>query len=847
MAMRLKARHLSAVALATLTAACGTGGGGGGVVVTPPPITGPTPTPTPGPANANLIDTLVTESFSNVASTGSASYPISGATPSFSASSAAATIRYDATTGGYTLTVGGRSQTFLPAHLDSNQSNALITVFVRTNGDTTDSLTITKPGTSGRLTYKYVGAAFWQRTVQGAATITGNFDAIAYGVRSPDAAVPRTGTGHYDLGMLGVVTTPGSVEGISGEGTLQTDFASGGIAVNIAMPSGWGGTWQGTGRISSSSNNFSGNFGSSYQSNQFSGQFQGAFFGPGAEELGATFNGRSPGLGNVMVGAFMGRRASGAINSDFLTLSVPQFFTAGTSRVSFDKTGDNTPAANVTLGQSSFVMGYDPIDGGLLNFFFSDNIYRRRNTANQYGLSGVIGSYAGYRTAFGTPAWIQYNDGSLKYLRAGRFLTIVGNRHVYDDFVLGFGTAPSGLPTGRAGYQLGLTATAFTGSQTPQPLVGQGALTVDFATGQLSAAGDIRDLSTNTFFAGFEGSAQLAASSSNFSGNWKVDGAAAYTGNWSGGFFGPQGQEVGARFGAAAANGDVVSGAVYGGRNDAALPADTPLANLTTETVLGAMAGFVSQDRSNNYTHNLDSQVSVTFNPTTGRYAFKSSNTTNLGAPPIEVVFEAADLVAGAGTDSFSVYRSADGSREARILKFAGTNRELQLTYASFATIIHRHEADNRQLVTEYFVPFGAVTPPLQVPRSGSATYSGRVYASGYVHGIGTTARVNGSLAATMNFGNGEFSALLNLIASDPAGVIANRALGEYLLSGHGGANGFMGTRPGGPTYTYAFQGAFFGPAAAELGASFVMRRDGLTAGVWDDFNIAGAFIGKKD
>lgn len=44
------------------------------------------------------------------------------------------------------MTTSGRTQLFLPEHQDADISSEFIDVFIRTFGDTIDSLTLTKPG-----------------------------------------------------------------------------------------------------------------------------------------------------------------------------------------------------------------------------------------------------------------------------------------------------------------------------------------------------------------------------------------------------------------------------------------------------------------------------------------------------------------------------------------------------------------------------------------------------------------------------------------------------------------------------------------------------------------------------
>ncbi|BCA58718.1 hypothetical protein [Sphingomonas sp. HMP6] len=295
----MKVIKLAGVSLLVMQlAACsGSGGGAGPVNSTPTPPTSPTPTPAPSPtpaptptptpsgptSNPSLITLVASEDFANDAATGTVSFPTSGAAPTNTAAQATATVRYDLASRGYTVTVAGRSQSFLPADLDAAQSNATTAVYVKRNGSTTDSLTVTKPGTSGRFTYQYVAGGFWQRTINGTSTISGSFDATAFGVRTPDTAVPRTGRAEYAVDLLGVETTGNNVFGITGQGLTQIDFPSGTVLTNgtsTAAISG-SGTFSSQARLSSASNSFTGNF----QFNDFGvfiGQIDGKLYGPAA-------------------------------------------------------------------------------------------------------------------------------------------------------------------------------------------------------------------------------------------------------------------------------------------------------------------------------------------------------------------------------------------------------------------------------------------------------------------------------------------------------------------------------------------------------------------------------------
>jgi hypothetical protein len=764
-----------------------------------------------------------------------------------------ASIVYDATTQGYTLTVNGRSQTFLPANIDPGQSNATITVYLKTSGSTTDSLTLTNAGTSGQLTYQYVGSAFWQRTINGSTSISGNIDALTYGALTAANAVPRAGQAHYQLGLLGAFSLSGGVTSVSGDGAMQVDFASGRLAADVRLANS-GGSWQGTGTVASTGNGFSGNFASFMSSNQYTGQFAGHFFGPNAEEAGAAFHGRSPGDGSVFVGTIMGRKAAVGGNASFDTLSNPEFFSIGTNRIAFDRTGDNSAPANVSAGESALVIGYNPHPNpneNILNFFLPENVFRRRTSADQSGVvGGGSGGYAGLGPLLKTSSgWLQYNNTApLKYMAAGRFVTVNGNRYVYDDFVFGFPTSRSALPAGMAGYQLNLAGTLLNSTESPRPLTGQGRLAIDFATGQLSAKGDVRNVD-NFFevYGTFNASGQLAASSSSFAGNFSVTGPANYNGAWNGGFFGPAGEEVGARFGASATNGNVMSGTLYGKRDDSVIAGTTPLADLTEKTALLGKASFVEEiDGSPPYVYGEAVRgIDITYDPASGDYIFKSIDPGLRGS--IDTAFAGTELVPSDGNADFAAYRSADGQREARIMRFSGSGRQLQLSYSSFASVtLKRSDGRGGTLTNRYFVPFGSATSSAQMPRSGSASYSGLAFGKGYVSGIGPLANISGTIRSSVDFGTFNMETLVNLLATDPNGIATNRQLGEYLMKSFVSGNAFSGGRLH-TDYSYMINGNFYGPDAAELGGIFTLSKDGPLGQIRGDFDISGGFVGKKD
>ncbi|MFM5918175.1 MAG: hypothetical protein ACKOOL_11680 [Novosphingobium sp.] len=315
--------------------------GGGSVGSTPAPTPSPTPTPTPSPpppstANADLINLTQSESFTNNGAIGSASYPVSSGNFTAASGEGGVDFVYNATTRTYTMTVSGITQTFAPAEIDPALSNANAAVYKKTSGNTTDTLTLTKPGTSGPLNFKYVGGAFWQRTIQGNTSINGNFVASSYGVETPDGSVPRTGGAGYDVTLLGVVARPDTLYSLAGEGKMTVNFLTGAVnATSFAngvreynAENGQlfrGGQWKYDGTLSSTINAISGTIALYFDTTApLTGPGNGRFYGPGADEVGIAYQG-SGGDGTHFVGVLLGRKTSTSINGTNPSLTNLQF------------------------------------------------------------------------------------------------------------------------------------------------------------------------------------------------------------------------------------------------------------------------------------------------------------------------------------------------------------------------------------------------------------------------------------------------------------------------------------------------------------------------------------------
>ncbi len=343
-----KISSASVLALGLMLSACG--GGSGGVASTPTPSPSPSPSPTPSPTptptptpNVSLIGPLTSESFANHATTSRGNYDSNGVPPTnLAANPTTLTIAYDQGSQSYTVTTQSRSQTFAAADVDLTQSNAQITTYKKVNGTTTDLLTLTKPGTSGSLTYRYVAGGFWQRTVQTGTSIAGSFDSFAYGVVTPNASVPTTGGASYDidfLGVLGIGNAPAPYS-LRGTGSMTLDFGAGvytasGTNAEIDTQSGLpiiNDTFSSQGTLTASTNSLTGSFQLNRGGNGgqvFAGGTNGRFYGPAAEEIGAAVWGVSQsGASGALSGVLLGRKntSGGGTNLSLLSLVANQNF-----------------------------------------------------------------------------------------------------------------------------------------------------------------------------------------------------------------------------------------------------------------------------------------------------------------------------------------------------------------------------------------------------------------------------------------------------------------------------------------------------------------------------------------
>ena len=796
----------------------------------------------------------------NDAVTGTANFPLSGVGQTASSTNATLTVAYDLPTRGYTITNGGRSLTFLPTDIDNAQSTATVTVYKKVNGTTTDSLTLTKPGTSGRFTYEFVGGGYWQRTVQGTTAISGSIDAFSYGIKTADANVPRTGAAQYLVDLIGAETVPNDVVGITGTGTMQVNFANGAVIthgrLDTSNPNPVGpipqGYFSSEAKLSSNTNGFSGNF-RYFNFGEYSGQLNGRFYGPTAQEVGAAFQASEAG-GNIVVGTLIGRKGTvPSGNTSMTSLARNEFFannaaTLTTTLAGTSGTNNGTETfSNSAAAATPLIVNYDAdqraytvITPTRSQYFLSTDRSRGTTTErfgdinlNSFFFSNFLPStqyVLGRRWYTRTPG----NSGSANY--------------TLTDTVFGIKTPDANLPrTGRAGYNVALVGSAAD-ADAPNltDFGGRGVLSADFATGAITASGTV-DYREDYFISGrpartatgaFNLTSTLSSTANSFAGTINLTGIGSYSGPINGQFFGPTAEEVGASFTATDGSGGGAVGMLTGIKDPNIFAVVPGLLDLAQPTLL---TNFVTGDPSAN---NLSANSYLRYTPATQTYSFFPTGQPTTNAADLAYAFGPGQVVANQSNATFTRYQTTGPANQfnasdtvtAAFFNPGSGNPQLVLTHTSFADFTVTRNGPVQAISKRDFVVFGIPTPAAQAPRTGTGTYTGVAYGAG---NAGATAlNFDGTSSLSANFGAGSFTASVALTARDPLAntnfVLAPLTFAGSIFNGTSivgnGINDFLGT--------------FFGPNAAEFGAAFAKNGNDPVLG---NFSVRGVAVGRKN
>ncbi|MBO9516714.1 MAG: hypothetical protein J7493_01460 [Porphyrobacter sp.] len=783
---------------------------------------------------------LASETFTNAASRASATFNANGTSGTNGAISA--TISFNASNNTYALTTPTGSISFGPGDIDTAQSSAGGVVYVKESGSRTDSLTVTRPGTSGRITYQYVGGAFWQRTTVGSNTASGSIDSLVYGVETPSGSVPRTGSANYLVDLVGAISTADNLFSLTGQGSTSVDFSTGQVLVvgviDMVPLLGKSAQFDGSAQLSSTSGQFSGTM-SFDDFGRFDGQLSGMLFGPHAEEIGASWSVKDS-TGRVAVGALLGREGNDDFGNDSFSpdpinqLANSQTFDTEEAVLRFqfdDRIGYNQQVGDLTRISSKI----DPLK------------IRYEEVTDSYSLlaAGIFGTYDNSSQSFtglGPATQASWDRGTqsvrgvpLSYLRAREWTNADGingtNDYRVSHHVYGMPTAQADLVrTGTAGYRIELSGMAADGAyRNPMRISGLGDLYVDLAAGRVSGyapleyreAGGLSGLFPVTVLGSWRYSAELAADKNAFAGTVEMDGLGTYLGTGSGKFYGPDADEVGGVFSTSETGGGAATGYFVGYRDDTVRdPSNNgvlPLADLPGQTNLA----FKYRDD----IQTVADIKNISFDPVghTYRVSFQPFGMMN---PPTNIVtFSDAERDSAASTGDIDLYRTAYLTYPTVVRKLS-PNASVALSYASFAEISIQLYPANKYYDAIYYAVFGNQT--IQMPRTGTASYGGLAMGSVEVQASSPSGweydiyNVLGTSGLSVNFGAGSFVLTIDGLGGDRVYAGANRPGHDTVLFPTMEFNGLIsGASMSGSDVDRSFNGSFFGPNAEEFSGVF--------------------------
>lgn len=542
-----------------LLAACGGGGSSGGTSL--PPTT---------PTNNNIAALTVSQTFTGPAAAADSEFNLtSGTTVNSRGAADTISVSYNASAKSYTVSVAGRTQTFAPA--DTTSSVAGETRFLKEGSAGKDRLTLVTTPYSSQTSNRYVGMGIWQRSNTVGDRQNDQFATFVYGLNTPASAMPRSGRANFAIDVFGLSTAPGFEPSVlQGRGNFDVDFMAGVFSTQTSLTetglltgsgvSGGGIELIGAGTLSSTEPRFSGNVTAGSRNAKLTGSLSGLFYGPGAEEIGASFSATNSD-GASFTGSFTGQRGTGpAVNLTLTNMVTPQLFYVQGTGLFLDKVdgrAENQLWTYRMIGQLQ-----DRTSG---NFSFGPGLSNM--AGGDFTVNSIVASddpnFTVYEKTFGnTGVRLElFKVGSsnsqlaLTYSTLGRWSSTVrsgiATTSQHHHFVYGLET-PVGLLTTRTGtarYEgvvYGAGANAASGVE--YDVRGTSVFNVDFSgqtySGDLTLNG--RSSSGTVDFGRYDFAGRLSSTTTATTVGLTQGGAAA--GELVTRFYGPTGEEIGGDF-----------------------------------------------------------------------------------------------------------------------------------------------------------------------------------------------------------------------------------------------------------------------------------------------------------
>lgn len=437
--------------------------------------------------------------------------------------------------------------------------------------------------------------------------------------------------------------------------------------------------------------------------------------------------------------------------------------------------------------------------------------------------SGNSKTFSIFRNLAGTYSYTRYG---LTYSR--QHFGVGEDTSTSEAFVFGSPTLALSLPRSGAAYYTGLVDGWADGSRLVNS---RGDLLANFATGEIASG---LTLSTASGFLGrYDGRGLIKAGQTTFSGSLFGSGNIAYVGGFNGGFYGPTAQEVGLTFALSGSKGAITGAFVGATATQPSSPGSPPapptvpvnttlVAPIRSETfsaiggeVLSNLAyGTVSASQSAVARTEVPGAIKIAYDAATDSYTVSDSYGSTVFAPP-----------AAAAANGTTTTRTSKASGVSLTLSVAGpTNPRLALTYLSYGLWLTTRGQGVSNAIDRSFV-YGVETPAENLPRSGAALYDGEV--AGIWAAGNSTYRLAGTSDGSIlaNFYTGEVRTRMSLVGTE---ITSNAVATLGHVDGYGsiaaGTAHFNGTMTGSDNvYSGNFQGAFYGPAYQEAGASFAL------------------------
>jgi len=466
-------------------------------------------------------------------------------------------------------------------------------------------------------------------------------------------------------------------------------------------------------------------------------------------------------------------------------------------------------------------------------------------------------NYAGSIGLSLTPQTLVEGNSSYSYVLPGMWLISTSSTATFSAFVMGLQTAFAGVPSsGLASYSGDSVGVLFTPDNS-SALWGLANLTANFSTGVVS--GGVTNVGAFNGNAGgtsndVELSANMLAGSSSFRGTTKAGPpgngpslSATATGTIEGGFFGPNAEELGAVW--TLSDGTNAAIGTIGAASSPAtigIPSAPSLGSSPAPTQTASNSGPVF-DASGPLLPNATFPLISTSLDYTAKGLAAVPNTQSATAivktlsavhSEIQLVIPALDL-----DTTISIPAPLAGNRY--IYDPAGSYGKLGgLSYVSFGMWAQAGGAFYRPSSMSAYA-FGYETPVGAMPTTGTAEYAGMGTATGFVFfpfaGQVGWREVNGNAQLTANFTTGNVSGVLALRTDDwDFGVLPwhDVSVNATIAAGSNRFNGTTGIAASYPSdhglnssATGSINGAFYGPAAENLGAVWTLS-DGTRSAI---------------